>query len=290
MRAALLLRAAEAARVLAPRRRCTLAGPPCLQKVFGRSGTLCRRVACKGRGQVPALPEAGSPLQATTLTASCSSASSVRGRHDGRHSLSRRFTHPCNPLWSPTGGHARRGSARLACARPAVGVRSLRHAPCIHGLLLASLRGRLGPLDADPRSLVDRPAQPRTCTTRPRRKADRVHVVHRPDAQGKGSRRRSSACLAPWPATRWVAEGPAAAAVARALARLRSFLALPGLVVPRSRQMRGPGRNTPQCIEGALSVDPWPGAPIGPKCICLLNAQAEPTAQAMGGHGQPPAR
>lgn len=47
-----------------------------------------------------------------------------------------------------------------------------------------------------------------------------VRVVHQPDAQGKGSRRRSSACLAPWPATRWVAQGPAAAAVARALACL----------------------------------------------------------------------
>lgn len=35
------------------------------------------------------------------------------------------------------------------------------------------------------RSLVDRPAQPRTCTTRPRRKADRVHVVHRPHAQAR---------------------------------------------------------------------------------------------------------
>jgi hypothetical protein len=127
-----------------------LAGPPVLHKVFGRSGTLCRRVACKGRGQVPALPEAGSPLQATTRPRCCSHRVRVRGRHDGRHSLSRRFTHPCNPLWSPTGGPSRRGSARLACARPAVGVRSLRHAPCTHGPALASLRGRS--------SLVDRPA------------------------------------------------------------------------------------------------------------------------------------
>lgn len=115
------------------------------------------------------------------------------------------------------------------------------------------------------RALDGAPAQPRTCTTRPRLKCRRVHVVHRPDAQGKGSRRRSSACLAPWPAARWAAQGPAAAAVARALARLRSFLALPGLVVPR--------RAGAKC-----------------KCICLLNAQAEPTAQAMGGQHQPPAR
>ena len=60
----------------------------------------------------------------------------------------RRFTHPCNPLSSPTGGPSCRGSARLACARPAVGVRSLRHAPCTHGLLLASLRGRSTAEDA----------------------------------------------------------------------------------------------------------------------------------------------
>jgi len=39
-------------------------------------------------------------------------------------------------------GLVRRGSARLACARPAVVGRSLRHAPCTHGLLLASRRDR----------------------------------------------------------------------------------------------------------------------------------------------------
>lgn len=41
------------------------------------------------------------------------------------------------------------------------------------------------PKTVDVYSLVDRPAQPRTCTTRPRRKADRVHVVHRPHAQAR---------------------------------------------------------------------------------------------------------
>ncbi len=183
-------------RVFTPRRRCTLAGPPVLHKVFGRSGTLCRPLRCKGRGQDPAQPEAGCPLHRTAF-GPCSFGPSRYGSARGRHSLSRRFTHPCNPLWSPTGGPSRRGSARLACARPAVGVRSLRHAPCTHGLLLASLRGRLGPLDADPRSLVDRPAQPRTCTTRPRLKCRRVHVVHRPTAQSKGSRRRSSVTSRP---------------------------------------------------------------------------------------------
>ena len=95
------------------------------RKVFGRSGTLCRRVCCKGRGQVPAPPETGGPLQATTRTSCCSQRIRVRGRHDGRHSLSRRFTHPWNPLLSRLSrGRSHRGSARLACARPAFGGRS----------------------------------------------------------------------------------------------------------------------------------------------------------------------
>ena len=194
---------AEAARVFTPRRRCTLAGPPSLQKVFGRSGTLCRPLRCKGRGQDPAQPEAGCPLHRTAFGPR-SFGPSRYGSARGRHSLSRRFTHPCNPLWTPTGGPSCRGSARLACARPAVGVRSLRHAPCTHGLLLASLRGRSTAED------VGCSLSCRSASTAPhmhhadRCEAQRPRRASTPRA-GKGSRRRSSVSSRRWPATRWVA-------------------------------------------------------------------------------------
>jgi len=111
---------------------------------------------------------------------------------------------------------------------------------------------------------------PSTCTTRPRRKAGRVHVVHRPTAQGKGSRRSLLGLLAPraalWPSSTsgHKAQGPAAAAVTRALACLcRSSAGKPP--VPRSHPGPRPGagrRNAPHWIEEALSVDLWPGAPF----------------------------
>ena len=65
-----------------------------LQKVFVVHGTLCRRVLFKGRCRKPAPTEAVGPLHSITRTRCCSHRMRVRGRHDGRSLLSRRFTHP----------------------------------------------------------------------------------------------------------------------------------------------------------------------------------------------------
>jgi hypothetical protein len=184
-------------RVFTPRRRCTLAGPPVLHKVFGRSGTLCRPLRCKGRGQDPAQPEAGCPLHRTAF--------GPRSFGPSRYGSARWPSLPQSPLYSPLQpfmvalmrGLVRRGSARLACARPAVGVRSLRHAPCTHGLLLASLRGRSTAED------VGCSLPCRSASTAPHMH----HAVapqmqarpHRASIQraGKGSRRRSSVTSRP---------------------------------------------------------------------------------------------
>jgi hypothetical protein len=112
---------------------------------------------------------------------------------------------PQSPLCSPLQpfkvalmrGLVRRGSARLACARPAFGCRSLPHAPCSrptsrdHGPRPPHSAVTPPPKTSDVRSLVDRSAQPRTCTTRPaaRRCRPRRASSRR---TGKGSRRRSS--------------------------------------------------------------------------------------------------
>ena len=65
-------------RVFAPMLRCALHGSPSLQAVFVSTGTLCRPLRCKGRGQVPARPEAGRPLHRTARMPSCSSGMRLR--------------------------------------------------------------------------------------------------------------------------------------------------------------------------------------------------------------------
>ena len=79
---------------------------------------------------------------------------------------------------------ALRGSARLACARPAFVGRSLRHAPCIHGLLLASLRARSATEDVGCslpcRSASNRPAHaPRGRAAKPIASTSCIDPTHR---------------------------------------------------------------------------------------------------------------
>jgi hypothetical protein len=86
--------------------------------------------------------------------------------------------------------------ALLARARPSSAVRSVTPlAPAVQRDM-----GRA-------RALEGAPAQPRTCTTRPRLKCSRVHVVHRPDAQ---ARDRAVAPRSPRGAPQPAAGGPKA--------------------------------------------------------------------------------
>ena len=133
------------------------------------------------------------------------------------------------------------GSARhlFARARPSAR-RSLRHAPCTPWPVLTSLRGRLhrrrrrmfAPLSIG----QHQPAR----ASRGQRTGPHTHAMHWPDAQARdravaprSKPRTQGGPLKKRP------QGPGAAAVARALARLRSFVTLPVLPVPA-----GPGRNT----------------------------------------------
>lgn len=198
-------------------------------------GTLCRPLRCKGRCRKPAPTEAVGPLHRTACMPSCSSGLPLRIGTMAGNFLSRAF--------SVTQTHSGRlpadlllGAARPLLARARPSARRSRSSHYLQPLACAHLSPRSAPpsMTPDVRSLVDRSAPARTCTTRPRRKADRVHVVHRPDAQGKKMRRSLLGRSLARPAAAFqAAEGGAAAAVARALARLRSFLPLPCLTVPR---------------------------------------------------------
>ena len=86
--------------------------------------------------------------------------------------------------------------------------------------------------------------------------------------------------------------------ISHVMFKLASHAALNAHRVGRSKwpQQPVPSSSCPPAHRWAWSlglpshVDPTIRAPIDPECICLLNAQAEPTAQAIGGHAQPPAR
>lgn len=129
---------------------------------------------------------------------------------------------------------ALRGSARLACARPAVGGRS-RSSHYLQPVACAHLTPRSAPPSKTPdvRSLGDRSAPARTCTTwivsEALPSASCIDPPH--EASRCADRSSASSHAGQRPAGSLV--GPAAAAVSRALARLWSFLPLPGLVVPR---------------------------------------------------------
>ncbi len=178
-----------------------------------------------GGASAPLTRRSLSHLRVTTHAPSCSSVARVRGRPDGRHSLSRAL--------SVTQTHGGRlpadlplGSARLACARPAVVGRSLRHACCnpwaVARLAPRSFRHR-GRWTFTPLSIGQH--SPAHAPSRLRR--DRASV---PPAYAKTLRRvkrtGNSRAVAPrissrrWPAAPRAAEGPTAAAVTRALARL----------------------------------------------------------------------
>jgi hypothetical protein len=68
----------RAARVYSPPPLKLWRGPQALHKVFGRSGTLCRPLRCKGRCRNPAPTEAVGPLHRTACMPSCSSGLPLR--------------------------------------------------------------------------------------------------------------------------------------------------------------------------------------------------------------------
>ena len=210
-----------------------LAGPPSLHKVFGRSGTPCRPLLFKGRCQDPPQPKR-LPLAQHRPCRSCSSRLRATDRPVAvTPSVVALLTPATRCCRLPADLLAGVRRFLLARARPSASVRD-RHAPCTHGLLLASLRGHSTAEDVGCsfpcRSASNRPAHaPRGRAAKP---IASTSCIDPPRRQGIAPSLLGH--LAPRAATpAVVAQGPAAAAVTRALARLWSFLPLPALVVPR---------------------------------------------------------
>jgi hypothetical protein len=173
-------------RVYSPPPPCSGGAPRLSIRSSVVPGTLCRPLRCKGRCRKPAPTEAVGPLHRTACTPSCSSGLPLRIGTMAGNSLSRAL--------SVTQTHSGRlpadlllGAARHLLARARPSARRSRSSHYLHPMACAHLTPRSfrSPKTADVHSLVDRSAPARTCTTRPRRKADRVHVVHRPTAQSK---------------------------------------------------------------------------------------------------------
>jgi hypothetical protein len=181
---------------------------------------------------------------------------------------------PQSPLYSPQahsgpppGGCCCWGSARLACARPAP-------------RLGCGLITPLAPMGRA-RALEGAPAQPRTCTTRSRRKAGRVHVVHRSNTQ---ARDRASPC-----ACRGGRNGPACDRFVvpprehtrsqgcshhAGIARTGPSLVVPPATGPHCAP-REPGQNTPTHIA-PQSPRTKPAYRRQARDPCRLNAPAGP--------------
>lgn len=154
---------------------------------------------------------------------SCSSGLPLRIGTMAGNSLSRALS---GPQTRKACGLSVGGHAALACARPAVVGRSLRHAPCTHGLLLVRL-------------MAHQHSPARASRGRPHTNP-RAHAMHRPDAQGKGSRRRSSDLLAA------LASNPLGCLKASGGRRnARTGLPLSFLRWQASCAPQGRGRNTP---------------------------------------------
>ena len=158
-----------------------------LQAVFVSTGTLCRPLRCKGRGQVPARPEAGRPLHRTALVPPVRRACGLR---TGTMAVASSVVPLASP--KPTAVAYRRTSSwvlRGTCLR-APGLRLAvrdRHTTCNPWPVLTSLRDRSArpPYGGRTFTLLSigqhRPAH----APRGSRRGARVRVVHRPHAQSK---------------------------------------------------------------------------------------------------------
>lgn len=193
-------------------------------------------------------------MHRTACKPSCSSGLPLRIGTMAGNSLSRALS---GPQTRKACGLSVGGHAALACARPAVVGRSLRHAPCTHGLLLVRL-------------MAHQHSPARASRRRPHTNPH-AHAMHRPDAQGKGSRRRSSDLLAA------LASNPLGCLKASGGRRnARTGLPLSFLRWQASCAPQGRGRNTPthqaQPVPRTWRDDPG-----------RLNAPASPRSPATGG-------
>ena len=192
-----------------------------LQAVFVSTGTLCRPLRCKGRGQVPAQPETGCPLHRTALVPPVRRACGLRTGTVAVASSVVPMACPKPAIVRLTARRSVGASAALVCARPAVGSPFAIVTP-LAPMAVAHLTPRSAPPSKTPdvRSLVDRSATPRTCTTRPAARRCRPRRASSPP------HRQGIAPIAPRSKPRTQGgplkkrpQGPGAAAVARALVR-----------------------------------------------------------------------